>query len=313
MKTYLLAAGSLLCAFALAPAASAQSPTDVNSAVISADTKGSSWTDEQFRNAKAKPLVELKKPVAQSKAPKPDEEMRSGQQPSLDIKDASLKGGPPIPLRWAGKVFFREGGGDWVCSGQFITSNIVLTAAHCAQDQASGQYVQDWVLALGYKDGDYISLHRARCLATFRGWTTGADENERYAYDYAMVLVDKPSPTGYFGYHYSWRNAYNKGTLIGYPADIAEGQRVQVVNAKIDPMPWNGVDIIKASHRAKDFQGGASGGAMVANYGNRAGKGTNMIIGNNSFGFNGKPYDMYSPYFTGSFGKLLAYVENGCR
>ena len=46
------------------------------------------------------------------------------------------------PLYWAGKLFYRTPDGDYVCSAQFISPNVILTAAHCVRDSRHRRLVQ---------------------------------------------------------------------------------------------------------------------------------------------------------------------------
>ena len=48
-----------------------------------------------------------------------------------------------VPLKWAGKLFFEKPQGSYVCSGQFITSYVILTAAHCLRDDETGDWFDD--------------------------------------------------------------------------------------------------------------------------------------------------------------------------
>ena len=50
------------------------------------------------------------------------------------------------PLYWAGKLFFETPDGDYVCSAQFISPNVVLTAAHCVRDARDRRVVRGFHL-----------------------------------------------------------------------------------------------------------------------------------------------------------------------
>jgi hypothetical protein len=68
---------------------------------------------------------------------------------------------------------------------------------------------------------------------------------------------------------------------------------------------------VRAKHKNRKFQRGASGGAWVYEYSARAGK-TNYVLSINSFGYDEDPYSMYGPYFTEAFTRLLDYADRGC-
>ena len=108
-----------------------------------------------------------------------------------------------------------------ICSGQFISPNVVLTAGHCVQDQQTGQYHGNFTFFLQYKGGQYLQAYDWDCAATKTGWVT-----EGHRWDYAMIRVKEKSVTGYLGWKYGWRN-YDSAVIAGYPMDIAGGEAVQ--------------------------------------------------------------------------------------
>jgi hypothetical protein len=216
-----------------------------------------------------------------------------------------------IPLRWAGKLFFKKTDGDYICSGQFITDRIVLTAAHCLRDQQSGDWYDDFVFALQYDRNHASQTYGYECVATKQGWVT----NEYpYYWDVGMILVNGRSRTGHFGYNYGWSlNEFPRATKVGYPADILNGEVVQIdAGGLFAPSDVEG--IIGLRHGNAKNAGGSSGGAWVANYTNRTGPNTNLIIGVTSHHVGDDTTISYSPYLQQeNFKTLLDYVARGCR
>lgn len=311
-KTLTFLLGMVLAGPALAQEGSTAPESRINSIVFPDEpSRAPSWTRAQLREAKPLPLPMIegappRRPGADNKP------QRSGQKPMKALESRGQGGGAGTPLKWAGKIFFRKAGESYVCSGQFIDERVVLTAAHCVQDTNSRKYVSDLVFELQYRNGKSLSRHRAKCIATYGGWTMGLGVPGRYQWDFAMFLVDKPSPTGSFGYHPNWRSDYTGDMLVGYPGDIAGGKRVTVVQGKLDAAPYGSdVAVTSSKHGERRFLGGSSGGAWVARYTTKKGSG-NYIIGVNSHYYESDPTTMYSPYFSG-FNDLLAYARNGCK
>lgn len=269
------------------------------------------WNPDNIEAAKALPLPLLKRDSTKTRkrAAIVPPSLESGRQQSADA-EVQTKSNNKIPIKWEGKVFFsKPGEGNYVCSGQFITDNVIMTAAHCVQNMETGQWYENFQFHLQYNAGRAATIHTPECVGVYQGWVSGP---ENYEWDYALVLVDMKSPVGHLGYHFGWRNEYAKAKLTGYPADIAAGQRIQLVDGTLNPAPMGEVNIISAKHKSRNFQGGASGGAWIGKYSSKAGK-NNYVIGINSFGYEGEPYVMYSPYLTEDFRKLLRYAQNGCR
>jgi V8-like Glu-specific endopeptidase len=69
-----------------------------------------------------------------------------------------------VPLEWAGKLFYSEPSGDYVCSGQFIGPNVILTAAHCVRDPDSGDWYRNFEFQLQYNNGSYSRAYRPSCV-----------------------------------------------------------------------------------------------------------------------------------------------------
>ncbi|MCB1499600.1 MAG: trypsin-like serine protease [Bauldia sp.] len=237
-----------------------------------------------------------------------------GQTPAADLGDA---GGPKErsagnvlskPLYWAGKLFFRAPDGDYVCSGQFISPNVVLTAAHCVRDSDTGAWYQDLIFALQYNSGQYGAVYSYDCVATRNSWVQPGFE--KFLSDYAMIRVDKPSRTGNFGTHWGWRGAYNEANKIGYPGGVADGEVIQVEHGPIAFVDG----VVQLTHGNTADQGGSSGGAWIGQYSDAEGNNDgNYIISVESFGYDEEPGIDYGPYLDENFKSLWDYVENGCK
>ena len=80
-----------------------------------------------------------------------------------------------FPYRAVGKVFFREGGADYVCSGSSIGGRAVLTAGHCVSD-GKGRYHTNWVFVPSYQNNVRpYGIWSAFWLGTFPAWHNNGD------------------------------------------------------------------------------------------------------------------------------------------
>jgi hypothetical protein len=65
-------------------------------------------------------------------------------------------------------------------------------------------------------------------------------------------------------------------------------------------------------HGQAKFTQGSSGGAWVANFGNKVDADHNIIVSVTSVGIPKKLGLSFGPYFTSDFKRLFEYVGNGC-
>lgn len=317
MKRTLVIPAAAVLALAAAPVF-AQS-TDGNSST-SAPSGGNRsatvWTPEAMGRAALAPRPNVNpddvRSAGRNRAAGPPDQ--PGQTPAADLagggaaKERAAGNVMSKPLYWAGKLFYKTPQGDYVCSGQFISPRVILTAAHCVRDSDTGVWYQDFIFALQYHQGDYNALYSYDCVATRNAWVQPGFE--KYLYDYAMILVENPSRTGNFGTHWGWRGAYNEANKIGYPGGVSNGEIIQVEHGPIAFVDG----VVQMKHGNPADQGGSSGGAWVGQFhdveGNNDG---NYIISVESFGYDGEPGVDYGPYLDGNFKDLWDYVENGCQ
>ncbi|NER98354.1 MAG: trypsin-like serine protease [Symploca sp. SIO1B1] len=201
------------------------------------------------------------------------------------------------PYRAVGKLFFTDNGRNAVCSASVIGPRIILTAGHCVHRGSGGSngFFSNFVFVPSYRDG----------TAPYRRWTwrsvvtTGewASSNNRVpnSADFAIIEVNDQfvngrirrigDITGYLGYR-TQRLIPNHATLLGYPGNLDNGQKMHQVTA--ESFRTNGSNTVIYG---SDMRGGSSGGPWVQNFGvaalgqtNGLEQGQNQVIGVTSYG-----------------------------
>lgn len=231
--------------------------------------------------------------------------------------DLSSVGNPAIaPLKWAGLLVntdaFEKDGHTWSvnCTGQFITERVVLTAAHCIQSEEGAFYdVNKMYFLLQYQYNGFSQSYRPICASRFDGWRSSGSPHLQW--DYAMILMDHPSLTGYYNIAVDWRGKFSGATATGYPASLLGGEVIEKAHGEL--LSISDVPNEFALKHGKDkFTQGSSGGAWVANFDSKVDADHNIIVSVSSIVVRDKPGLSFGPYFTSDFKQLLEYVGNGC-
>jgi V8-like Glu-specific endopeptidase len=268
----------LACALVVAPAAQA---AQVKTKAVAQDKAAVQryWTAERMRNAIPADKALNGAGEVTSAAPVP--RLAPAQQIPPPYTSA--------PTRTNGKVFFSDGGSNYVCSGTAVLSgnkSTVWTAGHCVHDGASGFHT-NWSFVPAYADGSApYGEWTARNLLTTSGWANGGD----FSYDNGAAVVNANGSAltdVVGGRNIAFNTARNQNYAShGYPAAPPfNGQRLWVCNSPLvyddtsaNP-PTMGIDC--------DMTGGSSGGGWIAG---------GSVVSVNSYGYTTLPNVMFGPY-----------------
>ena len=169
---------------------------DIGSVMAPAGSdRAAGWTGERMQRAKPRQIPNVDPASVKGQL------MQTGpatETPASSAENGERAGGNlyKLPLFWVGKLFYTTPDGDYQCTAQFISPQVILTAAQCVRDSKTGEFYTDFVFALQYRDGKYTKTFSYKCAAANNGWVQPG--LERYAYDYATILLDAELTDGVF-------------------------------------------------------------------------------------------------------------------
>ena len=206
-----------------------------------------------------------------------------------------------------GKVFFRQGGKDWVCSGASIANRALLTAGHCVFDKDKKEWSTHFQFCPSYNNGCYFNWKwYAKTLYTLKGWA----EQGNFRYDLAMVVTTSKLRyyVGTLGWH-SEGYTFNDWMAVGYPAEPISGYTFDgryMWRSHGDKTNSGLTGIIAMDN---NMTGGSSGGPWLDP---TSWEGHMYFYANgiNSFGYDSRPNVMYSPAFGQGFINLYNAVKD---
>lgn len=211
--------------------------------------------------------------------------------PTTDPKQADMS---KMPFITGGKLFFTLDGVDYVASGNiFMKNNLLLTAAHCVQDDNTGHLAENFVFERCYTGELSTEDFAFRTVALKENWYTEKDNK----WDYAIAILNRDS-TVEKPLQYRIENLVGRTvTASGYPTDIFDGAQMMYITGTVSERADSWMI------RGGKLSNGASGGAWVLEDGE-------TVVGLNSFNgttAKGIAY-MGSPKFDAEFDKLYNYV-----
>lgn len=217
------------------------------------------------------------------------------------------------PLRTTGKLFFSQGGRDFVCSATALTSQnqrLVWTAGHCVAQGDGRTWSTNVAFVPAYRDGAApFGMWPACGLYTTTAWFQAGDFAEDLG---AIKTCDRA-------------DGARLQQVVGAIGFLANGPRNQHWNAFGYPAaaPFNGQTLhtCQAARALDDegsprtvgigcnMNGGSSGGPWIVDFARQSQAG-NYLNGITSYGYSDLPNVLFSPYFGDAFLNLRTLAMN---
>ena len=259
------------------------------------------WTPTAMQNATDADVLDTSGAFSQVSVSASRAAQQDGQAP----RDS----GVTYPLSTVGKIFFSNGGLDYVCSGTAVVSNnqsVVDTAGHCLY--WTGDWSQNVIFCPLYDHGDTpYGCWAARELEVPSDWID-AKPNDLH-HDMGMAIVD-PNSEGKLtdvvgGVGWAYNQATNlKFSAYGYPAGYPfDGQSRKSCENQTG-REWNhaGGKVVSIPC---NMTGGSSGGPWFIQL-----NGKWYLDGHNDFTSSIQPDHMFSPYYDDTWYAMYSKAQN---
>ena len=278
------------------------------------------WTPERMANAKParqqlrKGDLKLSKKMAATERVAPG----IGSNPTAGEPAVMRKAARKSYNRRVGKMFYKFGKQNWVCSGAVVNSkkkNMVMTAAHCLWDKRK-KWARKIIFIPGYtkKGRSPFGRYYAERVVIPKRWKRWGGRKELPQADYGIMLVEHRHPkgkkiarkVGAFGLQWGVRKWRRKYRATGYPSFGRHSGRVQRSCRNRSRLwkryssPRQGWGLLRMPCRA--VTGGSSGGPWL-----RKGRinGQNALV--NSFK---KPRWVATPWLAGGMKRMYRKYRN---
>jgi len=213
------------------------------------------------------------------------------------------------PITTIGKVFFTNNGGNYVCSGSVIYTNIVWTAGHCTSNtDFTHQFDTNFLFCPQYDNG----TTPMGCWASVNLWTWPAwITNNSFEWDMGAAVMsncgtvfctDISNVTGYLGF--AWNQGYEQHWVhFGYPQGSPfNGNKIQVCASEFGYQDSDGNNQggPNSAESGCDQTGGSSGGPWLISFGlpgQIGGGGGNYVNGHQDWLHTAFPFEINTPYF----------------
>lgn len=283
-----------VCALAMPVASALAAPFGkrVNS---NADAVSDYWTPERMRNAIPVERVLAGGPVERAKPGGGGGGGSSWTSGSVDWSVAEA-------ITYTnGKVFFTDGGTNYVCSGTAVSASngsVVWTAGHCVND-GSGDFHTNWSFVPAYNSDRSLGTFVAEYLYTSSAWATSGEFGEDFG---AARVYQKTTGTLTATIGASRPVSTVAGTAddqlgkrresFGYPAaGKFNGQHLRYCDSYVSRTDSNATPRTMAI--PCDMTGGSSGGGWIDDHEQSVSAGP--LVSVNSYGYRGLKNTMFGP------------------
>jgi V8-like Glu-specific endopeptidase len=246
---------------------------------------------------------------------------------------ADLNGGATntfFPYRPAGKLFFKIGSSNYICSASLIKKGVVVTAAHCVANYGKKQFYGSWQFVPGYRNGSapygVWTVRTAYVLSAYYNGTDGCYQYGVICPDDVAILLLNPSGSSYPGtatgyYGYGWNGYGFVGTLtqitqLGYPAGLDNAAYME----RNDSYGYRNSTYSNNTVIGSNMNGGSSGGPLIVNFGiaptltgetNGSAPSREVVVGVTSWGYTSTaPKEQGAAPFTSS--NIVPLVSAAC-
>jgi V8-like Glu-specific endopeptidase len=239
------------------------------------------------------------------------------------------------PYRPAGKLFFKIGAQDFICSASLIKKGLVVTAAHCVMKFGSKQYYSDWQFIPGFRgvaapapvpiSAPYgiWTVAQAFVLTSYFDGTDSCQQTGVVCQNDVAILALNFAGTNTGWFAFGWDKAgftsqrITHVSQVGYPACLDDGGMMERNDAQGSIDSAHSDNTVIGSLMC----GGSSGGPWLVNFGIRPTlTGTNLgsapvenqVIGVTSWGSTDSAVKWMgaSPFLSTN---VVVLVNNACK